>query len=58
MSNGTSEEGMDKYGVDEGIEDSELLEKKAAAGCPECGATPARQGSVLLCPTHGTEPFE
>ena len=58
MTNPEQEEGMDKYSVDEGIEDQELLEKKAAKGCPECGATPARQGTVLLCPVHGTEPWE
>lgn len=51
------EEDMEKYGVDEGV-DQEKLEKRAAAGCPECGVTPTRQGNVLICPTHGTEPFE
>jgi len=49
---------MEKYGVDEGVEDQEALEKKAAAGCPICGKKPARQGTILLCPDHGTEPFE
>lgn len=49
---------MEKYGVDEGVEDQEKLEKQASAGCPECGQKLARQGAVLLCPTHGTEPFE
>jgi nucleoid DNA-binding protein len=46
---------MNKYGVDEqGAAD----EKKASEGCPECGAKAERHGSVLACPTHGTEPFE
>ena len=51
------EKEMTKYAVDEGT-DQEKLEKKAAQGCPECGATPARHGSILVCPTHGSEPFE
>ena len=50
-------EEMEKYGVDEGV-DQENLEKKAAEGCPQCGAELTKQGSVLICPTHGTEPFE
>lgn len=48
---------MDKYGVDEGV-DQEAQEKKAAKGCPVCGAQPAQHGKVLICPTHGSEPFE
>jgi nucleoid DNA-binding protein len=47
---------MEKYGVDENV--GEDLEKKAAAGCPVCGKKPVRQGNVLLCPDHGSEPFE
>lgn len=49
-------EAMDKFGVQEDL--PEDLEKKAAAGCPVCGATPVRHGNVLMCPTHGSEPFE
>lgn len=48
---------MDKLGVDEGV-DQEKLEKQAAAGCPMCGQQLEKLGSVLSCPTHGTEPFE
>ena len=48
---------MDKYAVVEEV-DQEKLEKQAAAGCPECGKTPERHGNVLVCPTHGSEPFE
>lgn len=48
---------MKKYGVNEGV-DQEQLEKVAAQGCPECGKKPIRQGNVLLCPDHGSEPFE
>lgn len=47
---------MEKYGVDENADEN--LEKKAAQGCPVCGATPIRHGNVLMCPTHGSEPFE
>jgi nucleoid DNA-binding protein len=57
---GNEEEGMDKYGVDEGAPNQEQLEKRAAQGCPEdgCGKKPTRHGSILICPTHGSEPFE
>ena len=53
-----NDETMEKYSVDEGVADQEALEKKASNGCPECGAQPTRQGNVLICPKHGTEPFE
>ena len=49
---------MDKHGVDEGAQDQEALEKKAAEGCPQCGAKLERHGKVLICPVHGSEPFE
>jgi nucleoid DNA-binding protein/ribosomal protein S27AE len=49
------EDVMDKYGVDEtGTE----LEKKAAAGCPNCGGKVEKHGNVLACEKCGTEPFE
>lgn len=51
------DEGLEKYGVDEGV-DQEALEKQAAAGCPKCGQTPVKHGKVLSCPSCGTEPFE
>lgn len=53
------EEGMSKFGVDEGT-NAEALEKRAAAGCPVdgCGKTPERHGTTLMCPTHGSEPWE
>jgi hypothetical protein len=55
----THEEGMDKYGVDQtsGL-DPEQQEKQAAKGCPECGASLTKHGHILICPTHGSEPFE
>lgn len=48
---------MDKYGVDESQTQADN-EKQASSGCPECGAELEKHGSVLKCPTHGTEPFE
>ena len=50
---------MEKYGVDEstGV-NQQQLEKQAAKGCPDCGKELTKHGSVLMCPTHGTEPFE
>jgi hypothetical protein len=47
---------MDKYGVDESIDPE--LEKKASQGCPQCGRKLERHGTVLMCPLHGSEPFE
>lgn len=49
------DEGMDKYGVDE---TGKGLNKEAAKNCPECGAALEKHGSVVVCPKHGTEPFE
>lgn len=53
------DEGMNKFGVDQtsGL-DSRAMEKRAAEGCPTCGKALIKHGSVLLCPTHGSEPFE
>jgi nucleoid DNA-binding protein len=48
---------MEKYAVDESV-NQEKLEKVASKGCPECGAGLTKHGSVLLCPTHGSAPFE
>lgn len=53
------ESSMEKYGVDETTgHDPEQLEKLAAKGCPECGSALTKHGSVLICPTHGSAPFE
>lgn len=52
-----NEEGMQKYGVDEGV-DQGALEKQAADGCPRCGREVNVAGGVLVCPNCGTEPFE
>lgn len=51
------ESDMEKYGVDESV-NQEHLEKQAAKGCPECGSKLTKHGSVLLCPVHGSSPFE
>ncbi len=48
---------IEKYGVDESVNEEDL-EKKAAAGCPVCGRKPERRGKLLFCPEHGSEPFE
>lgn len=50
-------EDLEKYAVDETVP-QEQLEKAAAEGCPMCGRKPSKHGSVLLCPEHGSEPFE
>ena len=50
---------MEKYGVDETTNvDQKKMEKAASQGCPECGAKVERHGNVVLCPTHGSKPFE
>lgn len=54
---GRTEKNMEKLGVDETV-DQEALEKRAAQGCPACGKKLVKHGSVVQCPTHGTEPFE
>ena len=51
------DEKMEKLGVQEDV-DQESLEKKASDDCPVCGKTPVRQGHILLCPVHGSEPWE
>lgn len=52
-----NEEGMDKYGVDENAIQVDL-DKVASQGCPECGAKLTRHGNTVLCPKHGSKPFE
>ena len=49
------DEGMSKYGVDEA---GTAQEKKASAGCPNCGGKVEKHGNVLACAKCGTEPFE
>lgn len=53
------EDVMDKLGVDTSTgKDQDQLEKEAAEGCPECGRKLQKHGSVLICPEHGSAPFE
>jgi len=40
---------MDKFGVET---------TRIVRVCPVCGQAPKRSGAVLLCPTHGSAPFE
>ena len=53
-----SDEGMDKFGVDEGQPDQTALEKTSAEGCPDCGGKITRHGNTLVCSNCGTKPFE
>ena len=53
--NENKDEELTKLGVDETSKD---LNKEAAESCPECGAKLEKHGSVVVCPKHGTEPFE
>lgn len=53
------EDVMDKLGVDTSTgKDQDQLEKEASEGCPECGRKLQKHGSVLICPEHGSSPFE
>lgn len=48
---------MNKYGVHEDAEhvkQATEMERK----CPYCGAKLLSEGPILLCPTHGSQPFE
>jgi len=51
-----NDEGMDKYAVCE--DHPAQQEKRAGAGCPACGTSLQKHGSVVICPNCGTEPFE
>jgi len=51
------DEGMSKFGVDETPTFNEKLGSKTAR-CPVCGSKCDRHGDILVCPVHGTEPFE
>lgn len=48
---------IEKYGVDESRKQQDM-DKAAAQGCPECGSKLEKHGSVVMCPKHGTAPFE
>ena len=54
---------MDKFGVDTqdpdaGDPDHKTADAKGDIRCPKCGALAVHEGYVILCPVHGSEPFE
>lgn len=53
-------DGMTKYAVDESGSDFSRSGKVAQQDlrCPLCGARCMAEGSVILCPRHGSAPFE
>lgn len=55
-----TEEGMQKYGVDEEATRDETADKTAATryDCPQCGGKLEKHGNVSLCETCGSKPFE
>jgi len=48
---------MEKYGVDEQAKPGEK-QASSEVTCPRCGSLCTAHGTVFLCPTHGSEPFE
>lgn len=53
------DDSMEKYGVDESPKEGEKqAETKKPNVCPLCGAKLLIHGNVVLCPTHGSKPFE
>lgn len=49
---------MEKYGVDETPRVNTKLGETDLDRCPHCGAVLREHGSIVLCPIHGSEPFE
>lgn len=49
---------MDKFGVDETNAKTAKTASDGERKCPECGEVLKQHGNVLLCPTHGSKPFE
>lgn len=45
---------MEKYSVVTEKQDAKL----ASNGCPICGSALTKTAGVILCPIHGSEPFE
>lgn len=45
---------MKKYGV----RTTDTTAKTASTGCPYCGKALTKLAGVVLCPVHGSEPFE
>jgi hypothetical protein len=47
---------MKKYGVDESPTHKEASDDSSL--CPKCSKPVKTHGKVLLCPDHGSKPFE
>lgn len=48
---------MKKYGVHESLGGQKTAEIELDV-CPQCGARLQKHGPVVLCPIHGSKPFE
>lgn len=51
-------EGMEKFGVAEDDELKKEAQKHGSPTCPVCGRRATKHGLLLICPVHGSEPFE
>jgi hypothetical protein len=49
---------MEKYGVVEHARNSTKLGGVGPTVCPKCGTALSKHGAIVLCPIHGSEPFE
>lgn len=49
---------MEKYGVETPHEKTAEEFDIEGRTCPQCGREVHVHGSVLVCPVHGTKPFE
>lgn len=49
---------MEKYGVDETPSSKTKYGETGLDDCPLCGARLQKHGRVVLCPVHGSGPFE
>lgn len=49
---------MEKYGVRTGHKPGSVKEAADTQKCPLCSSELVKHGSVVLCKTHGSLPFE
>ena len=49
---------MEKYGVEENAKPGEKQASVRVTHCPWCGSQCKVHGVTVLCPTHGSKPFE
>lgn len=49
---------MKKYGVDTDASSQKKASDNTTYLCPKCGKKAKKEGLVVLCPEHGSEPFE